>query len=323
MNTKGSLGFCVLLAAVLGGPPVANAQEYPARPVRLIVPLAPGGAMDTVARAVAQKLTGNFRQTVVVDNRGGGGGSIGAEITMRATPDGYTLMMGSASYLIHALMYRAPYHPVRDFVPVTQVTTQPYVLVVHPAVPANTISEFIAVLRAKPGQYSFASAGSGSLIHLTTELFKALSGVEAVHVPFKGMGAAYPDLLSGRLQFAFGSIISSTPHLKSGKLRGLGVTSRTRAASLPELPPLAEAGVPGFDVTQWYGLLAPLKTPRAVIARVQREVASVLRQPDIVARFAADGSEPVGSTPENFGAHIRDEYERWSKVIKQAGIRAD
>lgn len=313
----------LFMSALITGTPCVHAQDYPAKPVRLVVPLAPGGAMDIVARSVAQKLTGNFRQTVVVDNRAGAGGAIGAELTARAAPDGYTLMMASASYITHSLMYRAPYHPLRDFAPITQATAQPYVLTVNPAVPANTVAEFIAVARAKPGQLSFGSSGSGGLIHLTGELFKIMTGTDLVHVPYKGMAAAYPDLFANQIQFTYASTISVMPYLKNGKLRGLGITSRARARSLPDLPTLNEAGVPGFDVAQWYGMFAPVGTSRAIIERVQREVASVLQQPDIAVRLAADGSEPVGSSPEQFGRHVRGEFEKWSKVIKQAGIRGD
>ena len=301
----------------------AHAQDYPARPIRLIVPLAAGGAMDTVARAVAVKLTDNLKQTVVVDNRSGAAGSIGAELTARAAPDGYTLLMASASYVTHTLMYRAPYDPVRDFSPVTQATAQPYVLVVNPSVAAYTPADFIALARAKPGALNYGSSGSGSLIHLTGELFKAMTRTDLVHIPYKGIAAAYPDLIAGQIQFTFGSSISAMPHIKTARLRGLAVTSRNRAKSLPDLPALNESAVPGFDVTQWYGVLAPRGTPPAIIDRLQREFAIVLQQPDTIARLAADGSEPAVSTPVQFATHIRNERDKWAKVIKQAGIRGE
>jgi tripartite-type tricarboxylate transporter receptor subunit TctC len=313
----------VITAALLAAAVTAQAQSYPTKPIRLIVPLAAGGSMDIIARGIAQKLTDRIGQTVVVDNRPGAGGSIGAELTAHAVPDGYTLMMASASYVTHALMYRAPYHPVRDFAPITQVSAQPYVLVVHPSVPAATAGEFITYARSNPGRLNYASSGNGGLIHLTGELFKSMTGVSLVHVPYKGMAAAYPDMLAGQVQLGFPSTVSALPHIKSGKLRGLAVTSRVRAKILPDMPPLNEAGVPGFDVTQWYGMLAPVGTPPTIIERLQREVAALLTQPDVIARMAADGSEPVSSTPSGFAAHIKNEFAKWDGVIRRANIRGE
>jgi tripartite-type tricarboxylate transporter receptor subunit TctC len=308
-----------LLAAVFS----AQAQPYPTKPIRLIVPLAAGGSMDIIARGVAQKLTERLGQTVIVDNRPGAGGSIGAELTAHAVPDGYTLMMASASYVTHALLYRAPYHPIRDFAPITQVSAQPYVLVLHPSVPATTTGELITYARSKPRALNYASSGNGGLIHLTGELFNAMTGVSLVHVPYKGMAAAYPDMLAGQVQIGFPSTVSALPHIKSGKLRALAVTSRVRAKILPDLPPLHEAGVPGFNVTQWYGMLAPAGTPPIIVERMQREVAALLTQPDVIARMAADGSEPVSSTPSEFATHIKSEFAKWDGVIRQANIRGE
>jgi tripartite-type tricarboxylate transporter receptor subunit TctC len=313
----------VITAALLAAAVTAQAQLYPTKPIRLIVPLAAGGSMDIIARGVAQKLTDRLGQTVVVDNRPGAGGSIGAELTAHAVPDGYTLMMASASYVTHALMYRAPYHPVRDFAPITQVSAQPYVLVVHPAVPAATAGELITYAMSNPGHLNYASSGNGGLIHLTGELFKSMTGVSLVHVPYKGMAAAYSDMLGGQVQLGFPATVSALPHIKSGKLRGLAVTSRVRAKILPDLPPLHEAGVPGFDVTQWYGMLAPAGTPPTIVDRMQREVAALLTQPDVIARMAADGSEPVSSTPRGFATHIKSEFAKWDGVIRQANIRGE
>jgi tripartite-type tricarboxylate transporter receptor subunit TctC len=323
MNAKRSIWFCLLVAAVAGCPSAAYAQNYPTKPVRLIVPLAPGGAMEIVARSIAQKLTFNLKQTVVVDNRAGAGGAIGAELTARAAPDGYTLMMASASYVTHALLYRAPYHPVADFAPITQVSAQPYVLVLHPSVPAATASELITYARANPRRLNYSSSGNGGLIHLTGELFKSMTGVSLVHVPYKGMAAAYPDMLAGQIQLGFPATVSALPHVKSGKLRALAVTSRVRAKIFPELPPLHEAGVPGFDVTQWYGMFAPAGAPPMVVERLQREVAALLTQPDVVARMAADGSEPVSSSPREFATHIKREFAKWDGVIHKANIRGE
>src|SRR5512134_860760 len=231
----------------------AQAQSYPARPIRMIVPLAAGGAMDTIARSVGARLTGNLGQTVVVDNRGGGGGTIGAELAASAPPDGYTLIMMSATSVIRPLLYSARYDMARDFAPVSQVSAQPYLLVVHPSLPAKTVQELVAYAKANPGKLNYASAGQGSIIHLASELLGVQTGTRMVHVPYKGMGAAYPDLLAGHTQMALGSIVSAQPHVRAGRLRGIAVTSPRRAASSPDIPTVAESGVKGYAVTNWYG----------------------------------------------------------------------
>jgi len=311
------------LLPVLPMTAAAAEPSFPTRPVRLIVPLAPGGGMDITARGVALKMNDVLGQNMVVDNRPDGGGSIGAELTRGAPPDGYTLLMASATLLTHKLLSAALYDPVRDFAAVSQVSGQPYVLVINPAVPARTTAEFIAHAKANPGKLNFSSSGTGSLIHLTGELFNSKAGVKLVHIPYKGIAASYPDLFSGQIQLTFASIISATPHVKNGKLRALGVTSRARAKSMPELPTFAESGVTGFDVSNWYGIVAPAGTPRAVIERVASATAAVLAQPEVIARMAGDGSEPIGSTPADFTALIKTDYARWSAVIKQAGIKGE
>ena len=308
---------------MLAVPALVPAQGYPTKPIRLIVPLAASGGMDTTARGISQPLAGRLKQPVVVDNRPGAGGAIGAELAARADPDGYTLIMVSASFVVHPLLYRAHYDPLRDYAPVTQASRQPFVLIVHPSVPAASVRELVAYAKANPGKLNYASAGKGSLIHLTTELFKAATGIDIVHVPYKGMGATYSDMLAGRIQTAFPSIISVLPHVKAGKLRALGVTSRTRAPALPDTPTLQEAGVAGFEVTQWYGVLAPAKTPGALVNLLQKEIVAVLREPDGGRRMASSGSEAVGSTSAEFSAHIKAENSKWAGVIRQAGIRAD
>ena len=317
-------GMALVQAAATGQPESSGSRRaYPNKPVRLIVPLAAGGGMDTIARGVAQKLTESLGVAIIVDNRGGGGGSLGAELTARAAPDGYTIMMASASVVTNVLLYPAHYDPAKDLAAISQVTSQPYLLMVIPSVPAKTVPEFIAYAKANSARLNYASSGNGGLIHLTTELFQYMTGTRLVHVPFKGLGAAYPDILAGRIQVAFPSTISAMPHVKSGRVRALAVTSRTRVASLPDLPPLSEAGVPGFEVTQWYGLLAPRGTPRAIIDRLHRDTSVLLKLPDVLARMAADGSDPIGSTPLQFTAHIRGEIEKWTKVVKQAGIKGE
>jgi tripartite-type tricarboxylate transporter receptor subunit TctC len=301
----------------------AHAQDYPSKPIRLIVPLAPGGAMDTVARGIAPKLTGVLGQSVVVDNRSGGGGVIGVELATHAPPDGHTLLMMSSTSVIYPAMYAAKYDVVRDLVAITQVTTQPYFLVLHPAVPAKSVAELVAYTKANPAKISFASAGNGSLIHLMTELFKSMSGARMTHVPYRGIGAAYPDLIGGQVQLVFASSISAMPFLQTQRLRAIAVTSTQRAKVLPEVPTVIEAGVPGFIVTQWYGLAAPAGTPRAIVERLNREVNKTLQAPDVIARLSADGAEPMGGTPAQFAAHLKSERDKWAKVIKDTGIRGE
>ena len=309
----------LLLSLVVPG----YAQNYPNRPVRLIVPLAAGGAMDTIARGVGAKLTDNLGQTVVVDNRGGGGGTIGAELVAAAAPDGYTLIMMSATSVIRPLLYSARYEMFRDFAPISQVSAQPYLLVVHPSIPAKTVQELVVYGKANPGKLNYASAGQGSIIHLATELLRVQTGTRMVHVPYKGMGAAYPDLIGGQTQLALASIVSAQPHVRGGRLRGIAVTGPQRSKSSPEFPTIAESGVKGYAVTNWYGMLAPAKTPRAIIEQLHREIGKVLDQPEVLARFAADGAEAVDSTPQQFAAHIKAETQTWARVIKEAGIKGD
>lgn len=296
---------------------------YPDKPVRLIVPLSAGGGMDTVTRAVATPLAEKLGQTVVVDNRAGGGGAIGAEITREAPKDGHTLLMASATFVIHPLLYPARYVPTKDYAAITQVTRQPYVLMVHPGIPAKNVKELVAYTRANPNKVNYASAGQGSLIHLTTELFKVRTGADMNHIPYKGMGGAYIDMLSGRIQAAFPSIISVLPHLKTGKLRALAVSSAQRAATLPDIPSLREAGVPNIDVSNWYGLFAPAGTPRPVIERIHREVVDILKTAEMQKRMAGDGADGVGSPPAEFAGYVKAESARWAEVIKQSSIKAD
>ena len=308
-----------LLAAMLVLLP-AQAQTYPNRPVRVIVPLAAAGGMDTVTRGLTQKLTGAFGENFVVDNRPGAGSLVGLEILAASAPDGHTLMMISATTVIHPLLYKSRFDIVRDFAPVSQVTAQGYTLVVHPTIRANSVAELVRYVQANPGKLNFSSSGIGSPIHMTTELFQIATGTRMTHVPYKGMGAAYADLVGGRIELSFATIISSMAHVKAGRLRALAVTPAKRAPALPDVPTLREAGVP-VVVVNWYGLIAPAGTPKAVVGRISGETAKAMQLPDVTKRLIAEGSEAVGSSPQEFAGHIRAEHDQWAGVIKQAGIR--
>lgn len=301
---------------------VANAQNFPTRPMRVLVPLAPGGGMDSVTRNVAASFAESFGQTVVVDNRPGAGSLVSMEMLHDAAPDGHTLMMISATTVIYPLLYKSKLDPVRDFAPVSQVTAQGYILVVHPSLPVKTALDLVKHAKANPEKLTYASSGIGSPIHMTTELMGIATGTKLTHVPYKGMGAAYTDLLGGRISFSFATIISSQAHVKNNRLRALAVSTAKRAPAMPEVPTMAEAGVPGVVVVNWYGLIAPKATPKAVIERVATEAAKAVKAPTMEKHLITDGSEGVGSTPAEFTTHIRAESEQWRRVIKQGGIKA-
>ena len=322
MKKPAYFAAAVLLLGTVASP-FAHAQSYPTRSVRILVPLAAGGGMDTVTRALASKLTDEFKQQFVVDNRPGAGSQVALEILSSAAPDGYTLMMISATTVVHPILYKSRFDIVKDFVPVSQVTEQGYNLVVHPAVPAKSARELVQHLKANPGKLNYSSSGIGSLIHMSGELFQIATGTRMTHVPYKGMGAAYTDLVGGQVEVSFPTIISSLPHVKQGRLRSLAVTPGKRVPALPEVPTMAEAGINGVVVVNWYGLIAPGKTPKAIVDRVAAATAKAMDTPDMVKRLRGDGSEAVGGTPQEFAAHIRAENAQWSKVIKQAGIKGN
>ena len=298
----------------------AHAQNYPTRPVRILVPLAAGGGMDAVTRGLAQTLTDSFNQTVVVDNRPGAGSNISLEILSSAAPDGHTLMMLSATTVIYPLLYKSRFDIVRDFVPISQVTAQGYVLVLHPSIPAKTVMELVKYARANPGKLNYASSGIGSPIHMTTELFNIATNTKMTHIPYKGMGAAYTDLIGGRINLSFATIISSQPHVNAGRLRALAISPGKRAPAMPDVPTLQEAGVK-VVVVNWYGLVGPKGTPKSAIDKIVAETVKAVKSPEMTKRLIADGSEGVGSTPAEFAKHIRAEHAMWSQVIKQAGIK--
>ena len=303
----------------------AYAQPYPAKPIRMIVGYPPGGGTDIVGRMMAQKFSENFGHTVIVDNRGGATGNIGTELAARATPDGYTLLMGNVApnAINVSLFKKIAFDPVNDFAPVSLVALTPNMLVVHPSVPVKTIKDLIALAKAKLGAYNYASAGIGSSSHLAGALFGILTGTNIVHVPYKSGGPAMVDVLAGQTQLYFGTMPGVMPHVKSGKLRPVAVTSDKRSQTLPEFPTIAESGVTGYEAATWYGLLAPAQTPRAIVERLHREVVKILGVAEMRERLVAQGFEPVGGTPEQFGAYIKTEIAKWGKVIREAGIRAE
>ena len=303
----------------------AFAQPYPSKPIHLIVPFPPGGGNDTVARALAQQLGPDLGQPVVIDNRPGAGGSVGAELAARAPADGYTLFLaGVGSHAVNPNLHaKLPYDAVKDFAPITLVASAPSVLVVNPGVPARTIDEFTAFARANPGKLNYASNGNGSAAQLAAAMYESMAGVKMVHVPYKGIAPAMTDLMSGEVQLMFGTIVALVPHIQSGKLRALAVTSTKRSALLPEVPTLAESGLPEYQAGSWYGILAPAGTPREVIERLHGAIVKALRQPEVAKRLAAEGAEVIGSTPDEFGAHLKAEIARVGKVVRAAGIRIE
>ncbi|HYH43163.1 MAG TPA: tripartite tricarboxylate transporter substrate binding protein [Burkholderiales bacterium] len=314
---------CAVLLIAATGLPAAWAQSYPARPIRLLVASGPGGGQDFVARLVAPALTERMGQSIVVDNRAGATGSIAAELASRAAPDGYTLLVMSASLVVYGAVNRTRYDLVGDFTPLSQITAAPYVLIAHPTLPVTSVPELIAYAKAHPRKLNYFSTGNASFVHLATEWFRTEAGIDLVHVPYKGLGAAYPDLLAGRVQFGFGSPAFVMPHVRSQTLRPLAITSEARAKTLPDLPTMIEAGMPGFVVSQWIGLLAPRGTPQAIVERLHREIVTALQQPDVTSRLAREGLDALGTPPREFAAHLKSEHETWVRVIKRAGIRAE
>jgi len=314
-----------LLVGALAWLPNAGAQEYPTKPIRLVITYPPGGNTDLVGRALALKLGEFMGQQVVVDNRGGAGGVLGSMITAQSAPDGYTIMLGtSAGMVINPLLSRKlTYDPVKDFAPVSMVVIVPQLLVINPQLPVKNVRELIAFAKAKPGYLNAGSSGVGTPNHFGTELLKWLAGVDIVHVPYKGGAPALTDLLGGQIQMAFSSVPAVLPHIKAGRLVALGVGSAKRSPALPNIPTIAEAGVPGYEYTTWYGVFAPAKTPRTLIARLNAEIVKAMETPDIKDRFTALGGDPDPGTPEELRAYMANESAKWAKIIKAANIRVE
>lgn len=315
----------LVIAAVQAAASSAAAPDtYPNRPIRLIVPFAPGGSNDLLARTLAQHMTASLGQTVVVDNRSGAGGIIGVETAARAAPDGYTLVMGHiGTHAVNPALYKnLPYDAVRDFTAIAPVASSPNILLVHPSVQASTVSQLVALARSKPGQLHYASGGVGGSTHLSAELFKMVTGTDFIHVPYKGGGPALLAIIGGEVAVLFNNIVSAMPHVRTGKVRALGITSRERSPVVPELPTLIEAGVPGYEVVSWYGVLGQARMPPAVVKRLNETIVTIMDAADMRARLAAEGVDVMKATPAEFSRYVSSEIAKWGKVIGQAGIRA-
>lgn len=315
----------VLAACLAAVVQLASAQAWPSKPIHWIVPFAPGGTTDILARTIGEKLATALGQPVIVDNRPGAGGAVGAEIAARAAPDGYTLVGGTIStHAINASLYgKLPYDPVKDFAPITLIARVPNMLVINPKIPARDVRELIALLKADPGRYTFASSGNGTSQHLSGELFKTMTGVEMQHIPYKGSPPALQDVIAGQVSMTFDNITTAWPQAKAGPLRALAVTTAKRSSVAPDVPTLAEAGLPGYEVGSWQGVFAPAGTPPAIVRRLNTEMVGILRMPEVRDKLIGLGAEPVGNSPEEFAVLVRSEVAKWADVVKKSGAKVD
>ena len=315
---------CCLLAAYIAAAGGAHAQGFPTKPVRIMIGFSAGSSTDTVARVIAQKLAESWAQPVIIDNRAGAGGNIAADVVAKANPDGYTLLFANNGLAISATLYRKlPYDAARDLEPVSQVTAMPHVLVANPNLPFNSIKDLIAFAKAKPGQLSFGSAGTGNSDHMAGELFKYLAGIDIAHVPYKGGPQALTDTVNGQVSMYFAGLPVAMPMVKAGRVKALGTSGIKRSSALPDVPTIAEAGVPGYEVSLWYGLLAPARTPPDIVAKISADIARTLKLPEVQERFGTLGVETVGSTPAQFKSFVNSEIGKWSKVVKATGITVE
>jgi tripartite-type tricarboxylate transporter receptor subunit TctC len=318
------IATALLAGALALGAGFAHAQQWPSKPIRYIVPFPPAGATDITARIVAEKLGPALGQPVIVENRPGAAGNLGTELVAKSAPDGYTILQVTVAQSISETLYpKLGYSLLRDLQPVAWVARVPNVMVVHPSVPARTVKEFIDYAKANPGKINFASSGSGTSIHMSGEMFKMLTGVDIVHIPYKGSGPAISDLLGGQVSVMFDNLPPSMPHIKSGKLRALAITTTTRYPGLPDLPTMVEAGVPGYDSAAWFGIMAPTGTPGEIVSRINAEVNKILALPDVRARFDQQGAIPAPGTPAEFGAFIQNEITKWGRVVKASGAKVE
>src|SRR6266705_153419 len=321
-NSSMRVLLCAFVVAAMF-PMTVVAQSYPNKPVRLIVPFPPGGSNDVVGRMIAVQLSTQLDKPVIVENQGGAGGLIGTEMAARAQPDGYTLLLISVAYAFNPAIYKLPYDPATAFAPVAMLGAGPVVIAVTSKLPVSSVKELIALAKEKPGELNYATAGVGSFQHLASELFKQQAGVDIVHIPFKGGGTAMMDVIAGNTQITIGSLIQMLPQIKAGRLKALGVGSTKRIAALPELPTISEAGVPGYEVTNWWGIVVPAGTPRSIIDRLHKDLTAVIASTETKKRFESEGAEPLSMSPDEFGRFIAAETVKWARVVKDAGIRAE
>lgn len=316
MGTRFLLVVALALASGL-----CAAQQYPARPVRVIVPLSPGGGVDTIARIISEHYSQVTGQRFIVDNRPGAGGTIGVETVAKAAPDGHTLLVSSSSMVTNAAIQAQRYDPVRDFQPVTKLTSNSYVVLVTPSLPVASVKDLVALARAQPGKVTYASSGVGAVLHLGSELLCAMTGVQMTHVPYKGVAEAYPAVISGLVNWVLGNPLSAAPLMKAGRVKGIAVTGAARMKAFPGLPTVAESGVPGYAVEAWFALFAPARTPAAIVNRLQAEAAKAIRAPELERRYAAEGTDMVGNTPQEFAREVKAEVEKWRSLVARAGLK--
>lgn len=315
--TKLAIAFGALAAGF------AHAQAYPNKPIKIVAPFAPGGGTDFIARLIAQKLTEKLGVQVVVENKPGAGGNLGAEQAVRLPADGYTLLLVAGSYTVNPSLYKLTFDPVSDITPIIQLSEGPFIVAVHPSVPVKTLKELIDLVKKQPDKLSYASAGSGSITHLASAMFVDMAKLQIVHIPYKGTGPALNDAIAGNVQVLFGSPSTTIPHIKSGRLRALAVTTTKRIGAAPDVPTMAESGLPGYEVVLWHGLVGPKGLPRAIVERINTEANQILKVKEMDALLATDGVAPAGGTPEQFAATIKSDIERWGKIVKQAGVKVD
>ncbi|MBI3707143.1 MAG: tripartite tricarboxylate transporter substrate binding protein [Proteobacteria bacterium] len=326
MTLARTLGFIFAAgAALVAAASIAAAQSYPSKPIRLIVPYAPGGAAGILARVAADRMTHGLGQPIIVDHRPGAGTIIGVDLAAKAAPDGYTLVMGTVTShaMVTSLSTNVPFDPEKDFAPISLIASLPFILVVHPSVPAASVAELVALAKARPGQLNYGSAGNGTSNHLAGELFKSAAGLDMVHIPYRGSGPAMLDLVGGQIPLMFDLTITALPQIAGGKVRALAITSARRSALAPALPTMAEAGAPGVEVVSWFGILAPAGTPPAIVTRLNAEIVKAMQAPDVKELLAGQGADALTSTPQEFAAYISAERAKWARVVREAGIKPE
>ena len=321
MSKSKAIALCLVSCALCLGTAAVSAQPYPVRPVRVVVPLTPGGGVDTIARVIADHYSQVMGQRFIVDNRPGAGGTIGVETVAKAAPDGHTLLVSSSSMVTNAAIQRQRYDPIRDFQPVTKLTSNSYVVLVTPSLPVSSTKELVALARSQPNKVTYASSGVGAVLHLGMELFCLLSNVQMTHVPYKGVAEAYPAVASGLVNLVLGNPLSASPLMKAGRVKGIAVTGASRMKALPDLPTVAESGVPGYSVEAWFALFAPARVPAAIVNRLQVEAAKAIHAPELARRFEAEGTDVVGNSPQEFTREVKAEVEKWRGLVAKAGLK--